>query len=242
VRRMLRWICWSLGAIVAAFIVAAVASIRSGDASLYPPSPQEPRVEIVIAGYLYHAGIVVPREAIEQVAHRRQLPALAAIASRFSDSPRLEFGWGDHHFYTRAPTSLDVTTVMALRALFRPGNPSVMHVVGLDPSQRAAESDTHLVTLALGVDGFARLADALDASFTRHGDRIEELGPNLLGPGQFYRANGAYNVLRVCNHWVADLLHAAGVPTAPVLATLPQGLLWDLSIRGGAAPVPPANR
>ncbi len=241
-RRMLRWICWSLGAVGAAFIVAAVASIRFGDASLYPPRLHEPRVEIVIAGYLYHAGIVLPREAIEQIAHRHKLPALAAIASQFSDFPRLEFGWGDQHFYTRAPTPPEVTTVLALRALFRPGNPSVMHVVGLEPHQRAADLDTRLVTLTLGADGFARLAAALDASFARDGDRIEDLGPNLLGPGRFYRANGSYNVLRVCNHWVADLLHAAGVPSAPVLATLPQGLLWDLSLRGGAAPIPPTSR
>ncbi len=46
-------------------------------------------------------------------------------------------------------------------------------------------------------------------------------------------------MLRVCNHWIADLLDAAGVPTAPVLATLPQGLLWDLSTRAGAVPLPP---
>jgi hypothetical protein len=38
-------------------------------------------------------------------------------------------------------------------------------------------------------------------------------------------------VLNVCNHWVARLLSIAGIPTAPVLATLPQGLLLDLQWR-----------
>jgi hypothetical protein len=42
--------------------------------------------------------------------------------------------------------------------------------------------------------------------------------------------------LRLCNHWLADLLDAAGVPTAPVVATLPPGLLADLRWRSAAAP------
>jgi hypothetical protein len=37
---------------------------------------------------------------------------------------------------------------------------------------------------------------------------------------------------------VADLLDAAGVPTSPVLATLPFGLLLDLEWRSGLAPLP----
>jgi len=42
----------------------------------------------------------------------------------------------------------------------------------------------------------------------------------------------------VCNHWVADLLDAAGVPTAPILATLPSGLLLDLKWRSNLVPLP----
>ena len=49
----------------------------------------------------------------------------------------------------------------------------------------------------------------------------------------FFRANGTFHLFRVCNHWIADLLDAAGVPTAPLLATLPSGLLLDLKWRSG---------
>jgi len=42
----------------------------------------------------------------------------------------------------------------------------------------------------------------------------------------------------VCNHWIANLLDAAGVPTAPLLATLPSGLLYDLKQRAAAEPTP----
>jgi hypothetical protein len=41
----------------------------------------------------------------------------------------------------------------------------------------------------------------------------------------------------VCNHWLADLLAAAGVSTAPVPATLPPGLFLDLEWRSGLRPV-----
>jgi hypothetical protein len=48
-------------------------------------------------------------------------------------------------------------------------------------------------------------------------------------------------MFNVCNHWIANLLDAAGVPTAPVLATLPFGLLLDLEWRSGLVRLPGAS-
>jgi len=62
----------------------------------------------------------------------------------------------------------------------------------------------------------------------------QDLGPGLYGSSRFYRAVGTFHAFNVCNHWIAGLLDAAGVPTAPVLATLPPGLLIDLRWRAGA--------
>jgi uncharacterized protein (TIGR02117 family) len=242
VRRFLRWIAWSIAGAVAALVIATLATTRSGDAALYPP-PGSPRVEVFIVANLYHSGIILPRDAVAEAARRRNLSALAAVTARFEKFPRLEFGWGDEGFYTRVPTTAELTTALALRALLRPGNPSVLHVVGLDEHPRKTYPDASMVTLALSEPGFERLAAALDATFARGREgAIEEIGPGLYGPSLFYRAVGTFNLLRVCNHWIANLLDAAGVPTAPVLATMPQGLLWDLSTRAGAvrlpAPVP----
>jgi len=76
------------------------------------------------------------------------------------------------------------------------------------------------------------LVAKVDATFTRGDDgRPQDLGPGLYGPSLFYRAIGDFHFLHVCNHWVADVLDAAGVPTSPVLAILPQGLFLDLSMR-----------
>ncbi len=168
-RRLLRWIGWTIGGGVIVLIVAAVATMRSGDAALYPPPPGSPRVEVLVAANIYHSGIILPRAALAEAARRRDLAALTAVTARFAAYPRLEFGWGDEGFYTRVPTSAELTTALALRALFRPGNQSVLHVVGLAEHPRAVFPDASMVTLWLGEQGFERLAIALDRDFARTG-------------------------------------------------------------------------
>ena len=128
---------------------------------------------------------------------------------------------------------------LAIRALFRPGNPSVLHVVGINNHPRATFAQSDVVRIELGEASLARLADRLDATFARDAaGRAEELGPGLYGPSLFFRANGTFHIFNVCNHWIAGLLDAAGVPTAPVLATLPFGLLIDLEWRSGLVRLP----
>jgi uncharacterized protein (TIGR02117 family) len=241
VRRILRWVAWPIGFLAAALIVAVIVTARSGDATLYPPAPDATRIDVLVVANVHHSGIILPRQALAGAARRRTLPALTAVTERFAHYEWLEFGWGDEGFYTQVPTMNELTTALALRALFRPGNPSVLHVVGLDQHPRLAYLNASRVALTLGEDGFGRLAAMLDATFARSGANgtIGEMGRGLYGPSLFYRAVGTFNLFRVCNHWVADLLDAAGVPTAPVLATWPQGLLWDLTWRAGAVQLPP---
>ncbi len=221
--------------IVAALIVAAaVATARWGDASLWPPAAGAPTTEIFIVSHGYHAGIVLPRRALAEAASRRDLTALGEISTRFAAFDQLEIGWGDEGFYREVPTAASLTVALAVRALFRPGNPSVLHVVGLNNDPRAAFARSDVMRIELGEASFARLTDKLDTTFARDAaGRPEELGPGLYGPSLFFRANGTFHIFNVCNHWLADLLDAAGVPTAPVLATLPFGLLADLEWRAG---------
>lgn len=243
-RRVLRWVASSVGLLAAVLIVALIVTARFGDASLYPPPAGTPRVEVFVVGNLHHSGIILPRAALADAAHRRPLPALTAVTKRFADEAWLEFGWGDEGFYTRVPTTYQLTTMLALRALFRPGNPSVLHVVGFSEHPRVVYPTAKLAALAVGEEGFTRLAAGLDATFVRSGrdGSVEEMGRGLYGRSLFYRADGTFNIFRVCGHWVADLLDAAGVPTAPVLATWPDGLLWDLTMRAGAVRLPPVVR
>jgi uncharacterized protein (TIGR02117 family) len=237
-RTVARRIAFGLLIAAAIFVAAVVVTARHGDASLWPPAPGASTTEIFVVSHGYHAGIVVPRRALD-AASRRGLGALGEISTRFGDFDRLEIGWGDEGFYREVPTVASLTVALAVRALFRPGNPSVLHVVGINNDPRAAFARSDMVRIELGEASFTRLTEKLDATFARdETGRPEDLGPGLYGPSLFFRANGAFHIFNVCNHWLAGLLDAAGVPTAPVLATLPFGLLADLEWRAGLARLP----
>jgi hypothetical protein len=111
----------------------------------------------------------------------------------------------------------------------------VVHVVGLPGHPRQVFPRSEIIRIELSSGGWARMLDALEASFRQGegGAAPEPLGPGLYGSSLFYRGVETFHVFNVCNHWAARLLSAAGVPTAPVLATLPSGLFLDLQWRSG---------
>jgi hypothetical protein len=140
-----------VGLAIVALLFAAltVATARWGDSSIWPPAPGAPTTEVFIVSHGYHAGIAVPRAALAEQASRRGLSALGYVATRFADFDWLEIGWGDEGFYRYVPTAESLTVALALRALFRPGNPSVLHVVGVknDPREMFANSEVVRVGL-----------------------------------------------------------------------------------------------
>ena len=232
-RKLARRIGVGLAIILGALIVAVVVTARPGDAALYPPAPGAPSVEIMLSHNGYHSGVLLPRAAVATLASQRGYGALIAVTTRFAAYRWLEIGRGEETFYREVPTPGAAVrhADVALRALFRPGNAAVLHVVGAsDP--RIAFPEAHLASLDLSEPGFARLVATLDASFARDdGGLPQDRGPGLYGPSRFYGAVGTFNLRHVCTRWVADLLDAAGVPTAPVLAVMPQGLFLDLAVR-----------
>jgi uncharacterized protein (TIGR02117 family) len=218
-------------------IGAAFVTARASDPMLWPPREGAPTIEVVVVSNGYHAGVALPRPALTAFASRRGYPALIAVTQRFAPYDWIEFGWGDQEFYRSVPTPGDLSLRLALRALFWPGNISVLHVVGLggDPAQAFASAE--FVRVPLSETGFDRLLAKLDATFVPpQAGALADLGRGLYGPSLFYPANGTFSVFHVCNHWIDDLLGAAGLPTAPVLATLPAGLLFNLRWRAGLTP------
>jgi uncharacterized protein (TIGR02117 family) len=237
-RRWVRRLGIALVVLTIALLGAVALTKRPGDPKLYPPAAGAPAVEVFVVSHGYHAGIVVPRARTAELAGANRDARLAAVTTRFAAYPWLEVGWGDEGFYTSVPTIGSLTFPMALRALFRPGNPSVVHVVGLAQHPRTTFSNADMVRLRLSDAGFARLLDRLDATFAEpEGGLADPMGPGLYGPSLFYRGVGTFHLFNVCNHWIANLLDAAGVPTTPLLATLPSGLLYDLEQRAAAEPV-----
>ena len=237
-RRALRRVATVFAFLLLAFLLAVALTARSGDAAIFPATGDE-AVTIHLVSHGYHSGLVLPRAALASEAGQRGYAALLDVAARFAAYDLIEVGWGDEQFYRHVPTAASLEWKLALQALFRPGNASVLHVVGLSAAARQVFPVSDIVALRLSREGFGRLVAALEASFAKDAQsRPIHLGPGLYGPSLFYRAVGEFHLFNVCNHWTARLLDVAGVPTAPVLATLPSGLLLDLRLRSGLAGIP----
>ena len=229
-----------LSAIVALVIVGFVTA-RPGDPAVWPPAPGGAVAEVYVVNHGYHTGLVMLQRATDDLAQRQKNVILHAVTRRFATYQWIEIGWGDDAFYRSAPDSSSVTWVTAALALFRPGNPSVLHVVGLKNDPRLAFPNSKIIRVNLTLEGYLRLLDFLDGSFATSGaDPIaEDLGTGLHGPSLFFRGSESFNMFNGCNHWIARMLSVAGVPTTPVLATTSQGLFLDLEWRAGLHPLSP---
>jgi uncharacterized protein (TIGR02117 family) len=220
-----------------ALLAAAIlATAKPGDSSLWPPQAGAATVGVWLVSHGYHAGIAVPRASAAAAAARQRLTALTDVAARFVAYDWLEIGWGDREFYRTVPTAASLSVGIALRALLHPDNPSVLHVVGLSGPPERLFRGLDLVRIDLSEAGFARMLGRIETSFARKDGMPSDLGHGLYGTSRFFAANGSFHLFRVCNHWVAEMLDAAGLPTAPMLSALPQGLLLDLKWRADLGP------
>jgi uncharacterized protein (TIGR02117 family) len=231
---LLLFAIWMVGG--AAWIAA-----RPADPMLWP-ARDERIVDVYVVSNGYHAGLALPRARLAKFASGRGYPALIAVTQRFAAFDWIEFGWGEREFYRSVPAVGDMNLWLALRALFSPGNKTVVHVVGIsgEPTQ-AFEAE--MMKVPLSWNGFDQMLQKLEATFVPpQNGALPDLGRGLYGPSLFYPANGTFGIARVCNHWIGELLGAAGLPANPVLATLPQGLMLNLRWRAGLRPISSAQK
>jgi hypothetical protein len=89
----------------------------------------------------------------------------------------------------------------------------------------------HIAPVRLSQAGFEKLAEELDESFKLKDGRVVDAGPGIERPEQsrFFEGSRSFSILRICNHWVGNLLGEAGVPIRPVAATHPSGLMRDVT-------------
>ena len=230
---LLLFALWMLGG--AAWIMA-----RPADPMLWPPR-DERIVNVYVVSNGYHTGLALPRAQLAEFASGRGYPALIAVVRRFAAYDWIEFGWGDREFYQSVPTAGDLTLRLALHALFFSGS-TVVHVVGIKDDPVQAFASAEVVKISLSMNGFDQMLAKLDATFVPPDNgALPDLGRGLYGPSLFYPATGRFSAFRVCNHWISDLLGAAGLPTSPVLATVPRGMLFYLRWRAGLRPVEAAR-
>ncbi len=161
-------------------------------------------VAIYLVHHGWHVGIVVAWDRAERL--WPELPAF--VPGRF-----VEVGWGDRAYYMD-PSPGPVTT---LRAGLWP-TASVVHLVAIPGDPVAFFRESEVLRLVLSAAAHTRLLKAMAASLeVDEAGRARPLGPGLYGRSRFYAARGRYHLFSNCNHWVARMLQAAGLPVAPAM-------------------------
>jgi uncharacterized protein (TIGR02117 family) len=161
---------------------------------------------IFVVNYGWHTSIVLKKGDIESSV----LPELRD----FSDAEYVDIGWGDWDYY-QAP---DPGLGLALKAAFWSSR-SVLHVMGFNDVVENYFSGTEMVRITLSDEAFRMLIEFVAAAFLRPDGPGPVPGLRGLTPNsRFYPATGRFHLFRTCNTWVAEALHAAALPIAPVYA------------------------
>lgn len=215
-------------ALLGAFLLLTVVTLRHGDRDLYPA--KDAPVTIYLLNNGFHSDLILPADRV-----RARGGVLARAGEAAHGQAWIAYGWGDAKFFA-ASGPIHARLLDGARALFHPGNPSVMRVFGVgDPRLY----DGRVVSpVRLSAEGFDALATRLEASFTsRDGAPMTaDVGD---GSDAFFQSPEHFSIVRLCNNWTADQLSAAGLPTAPAVDGLAPLLKLDLRLRAGVKPLKP---
>jgi hypothetical protein len=190
---------WRRRATLAAVTLLALAAAGCATPALYcrPPPPSQGVVYVLSRGWHTEIGLAADRLA----------GPLGIFRTAYPGAQYLMFGYGKRTFLTAPPDNIREYLLGPV-----PG-PAVIEAVALRASPPEAYGTRGMVTLSLPPGGAARLSAFLWQTLAH-----DSAGhPRLVGPGrfpgsQFYAAVHTYSLAYTCNTWVADALHAAGLP------------------------------
>ncbi|MBJ7486535.1 DUF2459 domain-containing protein [Brevundimonas sp.] len=204
--------------LVIAALAGALAALWTwtipGDPARWPAAATEQRIPVTLLDNGFHTDLVVPRAALAS----RPGPLADAVGT-LGPGDWILIGWGDATFYVDQRPIADRLPDGA-RAFFWPGNPSVLMLrpETIAPEQAfVAEGRRRLVLSDTAFDGMARRVEAsLDLS--TGAPRVAATRPG--DPVRFFASRETFSVLHLCNHWVGEVLDAAGLPIRPVQTIL----------------------
>ncbi|MBG7615621.1 DUF2459 domain-containing protein [Brevundimonas sp. BAL450] len=189
-------------------IAALLTWTRPGDPTLSPAAPGQGAV-LHILDNGFHTDIALPRAWLEA----RGGPLAEAVRA-LPPGQWVLVGWGDARFYVdQRPIHHRLPD--GARAFLRPGNPSV---VMLDPYRRdpaVAWGEDRRQSLTLSPRAFDALADRIEASLALENGRARIAAGRPGDDAVFLASHETFSVLRLCNHWSAEVLNAGGVSVRP---------------------------
>jgi len=181
-----------------------------GDPALWPAPAGDVGVGVHVLDNGFHTDLAVPRAALEA----RPGPLAEAVRG-LPPGDWILIGWGDAKFYVDQSPIGDRLPDGA-RAFFRPGNASV---VMLDPAQRdprALVAADRRRSLRLSGAGFAAMADHIEASLALEHGRARIAAARPGDDARFFASHEHFWIGRLCNHWSAGVLNAAGLAARPL--------------------------
>ncbi len=182
-----------------------------------------PHTTILVLSNPIHTDIAIPLDA----ASRARFAFVEAAGAPIShpDAAWLILGWGGRAFYLETPAWADLKPLPVFKALTV--DSAVMHVA-LARAALTEAPDARAV--ALDAEGYARLLDYIERSFTRKdGQPLPIPGAGYGESDAFFEAEGWFNALIGCNTWTAAALREAGVTTG-WWTPLPQLLALSLDL------------
>lgn len=225
---------WIIAGLLMAFVLLCLLTFKPGRASLYPPARDAATtpVRVSVSYKWMHAQLALPRSAIEEAGG----PAAEALEMT-GDGSWVMIGWGDEAYY-RERGLTGARLLDFLRSMFEPDSPSVIEFDPEPAPPAPATTGQTVFALELSQPGTEALLQRLNGAFDLESGAIIAAGRGRDPGSQFFKGHESSDLARNCNHWVADLLHAAGVPSIDLLNTLSAGLAVNLQGLAGAERLP----
>lgn len=209
---------WLPTALIGAAAVGGLVALGTwtvpGDPDLWPPPATESGVEILLLDNGFHTDLAVPRAALEARAG-----PLAEAVRALPPGEWILIGWGDARFYVdQRPISDRVPD--GLRAFLRPGNTSVLMLNPSHHNPRERIAADRRGSVRLSGSGFTAMADHIEASLALVDGRARIAAASPGNDARFFASHEHFWIGRLCNHWSAGVLNAAGLPVRPFRAIL----------------------
>ena len=148
-------------------------------------------------------------------------------------------GWGDEKF-GRHSNIMVARLLSGAIALLRPGEHSVVRLLGLPTPTTPVEDYGAVRRIELSPDDVARLVQRVNASLKVGPDGGPVLAHVAAVSGEtFFESVEFYSWLHQCNHCVGQLLRAGGAHTTPFFDAAPFLILIDLGVHGRAGRLMP---